>query len=145
MTLFTFVYLCLPLFNWRIYAQILCLFSSSQPFLIEGVLASKNLFCESWQDRHLSRPCLPFWGPLAAILNFAGIAMRWASAPGATKLVLLQEKDFFLNYRVLYNLIKVLHNEVIYKDLNLTMFSSNKVLLSKGRYKAPAPAPVSGM
>ena len=25
-TLFTFVYLCLPLFNWRIYAQILCLF-----------------------------------------------------------------------------------------------------------------------
>ena len=26
-TLFTFVYLCLPLFKWRIYAQILCLFS----------------------------------------------------------------------------------------------------------------------
>ena len=50
----------------------------SRPFLIEWVLGSKNLFSESWKerqkprDKHLSRPCLPFWGPLAAILDFAG-------------------------------------------------------------------------
>ena len=40
----------------------------------------KNLFCESCLERpntwgkHLSRPRPPFWGPLAAILDFAGVA-----------------------------------------------------------------------
>ena len=45
-------------------------FPPSQPFLIERVLGSKNLFSKSC----LERPKKPFWGPLAAILDFAGIA-----------------------------------------------------------------------
>ena len=40
-----------------------------QPFLIEGVHRSKNLFCKG---AHLSRPQRPFLSPLAAILDFAG-------------------------------------------------------------------------
>ena len=52
--------------------------SPSRPFLIEGVLGSKNLFSKvAWnaqkpRGRHISRPRRPFWGPLAAILDFAG-------------------------------------------------------------------------
>ena len=52
--------------------------SPSQPFLIEGVLGSKNLFSESCLERpkprgrHLSRPRPPFWGPLVTILDFSG-------------------------------------------------------------------------
>ena len=54
-------------------------FSPSRPFLIEGVLGSKNLFSESWSQkpmgRHFSRPRRPFQGPLAASLDFAGGSM----------------------------------------------------------------------
>ena len=50
------------------------LFSLSSTFLIEEVLVSKNLFRERWWERPKPRgtPCWPFWGPLAAILDFAG-------------------------------------------------------------------------
>ena len=49
-------------------------------FLREGVLGSKNLFSEVDRSTqkptgsHLSRHHRPFWGPLAAILEFAGFA-----------------------------------------------------------------------
>ena len=55
-----------------------------QPFLIEGVLGSKTYFvkvgrsAQKHRDRHLSRPRRPFWGPLAAILNFVGGAVLQA-------------------------------------------------------------------
>ena len=55
-------------------------FSPLSTFLIEGVLRSKNLFSESClksqkhRDKFLSRPRQPFWGPLAAILDFEGVA-----------------------------------------------------------------------
>merc|ERR1712013_771128 len=53
-------------------------FSPSRPFLIEGLLGSKNLFSESCLERPNlgvdTRPRPPFWGPLAAILDFAGDA-----------------------------------------------------------------------
>ena len=57
-------------------------FPPSWPFLIEGVLGSKNLFSESWSElpktwgRHLSRPRRPFWGALAAISDFALFTAR---------------------------------------------------------------------
>ena len=44
-------------------------------FLIKGVLGSKNLLSKSWSERQIpydSRPRRPFWGPLLAILDFAG-------------------------------------------------------------------------
>ena len=50
---------------------------SFPPLSQEGVLGSKNLLCESClehpksQGRHISKPRRPFWGPLAAILDFA--------------------------------------------------------------------------
>ena len=41
-------------------------------FVTEGVLRSKNLFSESKLEceKHRGRPCRPFWGTLAAILDF---------------------------------------------------------------------------
>ena len=56
-------------------------FSPLRPFLIEGVLGSKNLFCKNlWKGpkargRHLSRPRQPFWGQVVAILDFEGGAV----------------------------------------------------------------------
>ena len=50
----------------------------SSTFLKKGVLGSKNLFMKVDRNiqnpRHLSIPCRPFWGPLVAIFNFAGVA-----------------------------------------------------------------------
>ena len=53
-------------------------FPLSSTFLIEGVLGSKNLFRKLMGDnirdrgRLLSGPRKTLWGPLAAILDFAG-------------------------------------------------------------------------
>ena len=59
--------------------NIIIFFSPSQPFLIQGVLGSKeNYFAKVKASAqkpggtHLSRPRRPFWGPLVAILDFAG-------------------------------------------------------------------------
>ena len=40
-------------------------FSPSRPFLIEGVLGSKNLFSESWSDRPITLRWTPFQTPSA--------------------------------------------------------------------------------
>ena len=51
---------------------------STTILLIEGVLGSKTYLAkvarsaQKPRGRHLSRPRPPFWGPLAAILDFAG-------------------------------------------------------------------------
>ena len=72
----------------------------SQPFLIEGVHGSKNLFSKSWRVHS-------FPDPLAAILAFAGgaalqavwLCRRWVSTPFATRLVLLSIKPLEMSLK----------------------------------------------
>ena len=47
--LFTFVYLCLPFLNWRIYAQILCLFCSSSEWLDLSIFWEQRVLVEACQ------------------------------------------------------------------------------------------------
>ena len=55
-------------------------FSPSSTFLIERVLGAKTYLAkidgsvQKPMGRHLSTPYWPFWGPLVAILDFAGCA-----------------------------------------------------------------------
>ena len=68
--LFTFVYLCLPLINWRISAQILCLLYLCYGFILNYIIMVKTawwLLLEilHWLPKHnLVVACLhyPFWG-----------------------------------------------------------------------------------
>ena len=54
--------------------------------LIEGVLASKNLFCKSWPERPKSYAIL---GSPGGHFAFCGRCRQWASAPFAARMVFL--------------------------------------------------------
>ena len=76
-------------------------FSPPSTFFIEGVAWN----AQKPRGRHLSRPRLPFWGPLAAIFDFAGDAAlqavqrcrQLASGPGAARLLFI----YILYYQIL--------------------------------------------
>ena len=76
-------------------------FSPSRPFLIKGVLRSQNLFYKS--VRALSRHRWPFWGPLTAIFDFAGIAGGERMPPAPLG------RHFYI-----YNIVYELHLEVLH-------------------------------
>ena len=78
----------------------LFVFSPSHPFLIEGVLQSKNLLSKSYSELnnlvvypfpdpdpvgHFGATWRPFW-----ILHLVRCCRRWARAPGTARLVLIK-------------------------------------------------------
>ena len=87
-----------PCFCWDMLKICPVFFSPPlRPFLIEGVLWSKNLFCESCLECPKTSPRRQFWGPLAAIWDFAGGAALQAVRkwPRHARLVFVSKSQLF--------------------------------------------------